>query len=110
MTTPLCGAVYTRPATTAGPHREVLTCQYLANHPVERHSWSTVKTTDEHETAAAAQRDHAVMSEKALLDNIESGYYDTILEAILNAGHNRKRTLRGVRGFPDLERRSDRRR
>lgn len=107
MSTELCGVMYERPAASVPP---LLRCQYIAGHPGERHSWSTVKASDDHEAAAAAQRDHAPAFEKRLLEDIEAGHLDSILEALLNAGHNRKRTLRGLRGFPHLERRSSDRR
>ena len=38
------------------------------------------------------------------VEAIEHGELDSWLEAILAAGHNRKRALRGVRGFPGLRR------
>lgn len=107
MITDLCNETYTRPQRQGEKTRQVLSCQYIANHPGERHSWSIVETQDEHEQAAAAQRYFAPTDEKELLERIEAGFYDSILEALLNAGHNRKRTLRGVRGFPRLERRTD---
>lgn len=107
----LCGVVYERPAASVP---SLLRCQYLAGHPAERHSWSTVKTSDENEQAEAVRRSQAAAAKRSeasafeavqLLEYIEAGRFDSILEALLNAAHNRKRTLRGVRGFPNLERR-----
>lgn len=97
--TELCGMAYARPG------GEVLGCQYIAGHPTERHSWFAVKEQDDHDILANIQRQQAPSDEKELLERIEAGIYDSVLEALLNAAHNRKRTIRGVRGFPRLERR-----
>lgn len=102
MTAELCNEVYARPG-----NQGMLKCQYIKDHPADRHSWFAIFHQDETDLLAEAQRYHAPEDEKQLLERIEFGLYDSILEAILNAGHNRKRALRGVRGFPTLERRSN---
>lgn len=102
MKTELCKAEYRRGS-------ETLWCQYIKDHPSERHSWFAIEQQDLHDQQAAAERYHAPEDEKELLERIEVGIYDSILEALLNAAHNRKRTLRNLRGFPNLERRASRR-
>jgi hypothetical protein len=49
--------------------------------------------------------DPKVMTAAATVGYIERGDFDPYLEMILAAAHNRKRALRGVRGFPRGDRR-----
>lgn len=100
MTTQLCRQPYRRPK-----DQGVLTCQYIADHPTHRHSFFAIQEQDKVDALAEEQRRTANTPEKGLIENIELGMHDSILEAILNAAHNRKRALRGVRGFPRMERR-----
>lgn len=86
MTAPLCKAAYTRPDGTT------LLCQYL-RHSSLQHSWSS---TASHDLLSPSLT--TVMVQR-LVDAIEGGLYDPYLEAILAAGHNRKRARRGVIGF-----------
>ena len=105
MRVSLCTSTYARePDGPRGPV-EYMHCQYIASHPTERHSFFAVQTQDELDVVAQAQSCVAVGDDKTLLENIEGGSYDSLLEAILSAAHNRKRALRGVRGFPRMERR-----
>lgn len=106
MTTRLCGAVYRRPEALY-PEVVTMTCQYIEGHPSDRHSWFAVNEQDDFDAEAARQRADAQQGDGVVsefLTRIEYGNYDSYLEAILSAAHNRKRALRGVRGFPDLGR------
>lgn len=102
MTT-TCEARYER------PDGSLLYCQYLVQHPGNRHSWETIKEADKAEMLEVdkqivrAQQGDGSVQEFLLL--IASGKVDTFLEAILAVTHNRKRTIRNLRGFPNLERR-----
>lgn len=87
---PLCGALYTRPDQT------VLRCTYLANHPIERHSWWTVQAQDDVEVD---KTDYTPTAVQAFIDAIDRGVLDEYIEAILAAGHHRKLARRGVIGF-----------
>lgn len=96
----LCRSPYHRPNNT------VLLCQYLVDHPATHHSWWTCQIADETEVEQRRLRDHAASlldttpaGAQALLDAVLGGEYDQWLEALLAAGHNRKRAVRGVRGF-----------
>lgn len=108
MTT-LCRSIYVRDI--PGQSGMGLECQYIKGHPSDRHSWYAVEQQDivDAEKAAAdeqqrwAQMNDEVVSD--LLEDIRCGKWDSFLEALLSAAHDRKRTLRGVRGFPRLERR-----
>lgn len=114
--TDLCNAQYER-VPLAGPPGvvHILKCQYIKDHPADRHSWYAIHLQDIEDKAAYNQRVQAEVQAvagdsevKDILDRIVLGYYDTFIEAILNAAHNRKRTVRGMRGFPNLERRGRR--
>lgn len=88
-----------------------LYCQYTASHGGV-HSWGEIFAADSlTETQVIAQREavakvvtqppvNGTAAVTDFIEGIENGEYDPYLEAILSAGHNRKRTLRGVRLFP----------
>lgn len=105
-----CEVVYVRQLT--GPYVpgevENVRCTYIADHAKTTHSWSTLKMQDDEDQRARAAKTTSVIGDdtlgdiQVLLDNITAGNADPYLEAILAITHNRKRTLRGVRGFGRL--------
>lgn len=103
-----CGAEYQR-----YPSEAIITCQFLRGHvPTNVHSWQRLAE------AEGVQRDQDMRATqgpkgvgcdddtpddvRALLDAITQGNADPYLEAILAVTHNRKRALRGTRGFGNL--------
>ena len=101
-----CGAEYER-----YPTGSIITCQYPADHvPDHIHSWTQLRDQEDRQREADAKEaaqgigcDDATPDDvKALLDAITAGNADPYLEAILAVTHNRKRTLRGTRGFRRL--------
>jgi hypothetical protein len=110
----VCGQGYDHP-TGYDPRRgeEATTavyCTYIAGH-TSKHSWETLKVQDEADAEARDQRermrgighdDETPSDVQALLDAITNGHADPYLEAILAVTHNRKRALRGTRGFGNL--------
>ena len=93
----LCGEPYTR---TSGPSGTTVYCTFRTGHLRTQeaptpHSWTWLRDA-EREIA----RDDTPSDVKAILDAITAGNADPYLEAILAVTHNRKRALRGVRGFP----------
>lgn len=113
----LCPHRYERPI-EVDVNQTVLFCHYLLDHPEPRHSFFTLAEVDRQQVAELRRESdgdrkptrNEVEDVQCVLDWINSGDFDTVLEAILAAAHNRKRTIRGLRGFPDLERRmADRR-
>lgn len=90
MTAPLCGIGYAR------PDGSVVRCTYLAGHPnpMGRCSWFGVRAQDE---ADAERHDYTPQAVQALLDGMLAGDLDEYIEAILAAGHTRKRAKRGER-------------
>lgn len=97
----LCGEPYDR-----SPEDSPLKCQYIKDHPSENHSWFAVKMSDDHWraqqrlstlTRMQAPIDDLPMDIQKILDFVNEGLYDPYLEALLAAGHSRKRRLRGVR-------------
>lgn len=86
--------------------KERIQCTYIDGHSSE-HSFRTLMVQDETDKTALEQRLDLLQpdgdkSALAIVRNIEEGKADPYLEAILSAAHNRKRALRGVRLFPDL--------
>lgn len=79
-------------------------CTFRAGHD-SVHSWKWLK--DEIERLDAQRPvggdDTTPSDVQALLDAITAGNADPYLEAILAVTHNRKRALRGVRGFGRLD-------
>lgn len=61
------------------------------------HSWTWLRDAEK-----AAAQDDTPSDVRAILDAITAGNADPYLEAILAVTHNRKRALRGVRGFGSL--------
>jgi hypothetical protein len=61
------------------------------------HSWTWLRDAER-----ALRQDDTPSDVQAILDAITAGRADPYLEAILAVTHNRKRALRGVRGFPLL--------
>ena len=113
-----CQAIYTRKLSNLPLESPVsidVQCTFIKGHPGEKHSWETLKLQDEADREVAEERqrllrgiggighdDSTPSDVQALLDNIVSGGADPYLEAILAVTHNRKRALRGVRGFGSL--------
>lgn len=95
MSAVTCGLAY-RPIGSEPGEVGLLRCTFLEDHDGPC-SWQDVADLDRATCPpdAAAAMDLA----SAILD----GAYDPWLELILNAGHNRKRTLRGVPGFTGRE-------
>lgn len=83
---------------------QTVDCTYVKNHPLPRHSWESLKAQDEAEAEASAvvRSDDTPDDIRVLLRNIRDGNADPYLEAILAVAHNRKKQLRGARGFNDL--------
>lgn len=87
-------------------------CTFVNGHPGEYHSFRTLRLQDEIDKAEAevqAKREAGIGCDddtpsdvRALLANITAGKADPYLEAILAVAHNRKRALRGTRGFGRL--------
>lgn len=95
-------------------------CQYKANH-LGNCSWQEIRNADDEllvrrsqaviEDAEQSRRVVVIVDEEggtsitgsavvdALVLQIKDGEFDPYLEIMLNAAHNRKRALRGVRGF-----------
>lgn len=100
MSAQLCLAAYVRPDSS------VIHCTYLAGHEERqaaaqvdvRHSWFGVQAQDSVDEAVLPT-DYTETAAQALVDAIAAGHLDPYIEAILAAGHYRKLTLRGVRGF-----------
>jgi len=92
MTAPLCGIGYQRPDGT------IVKCTYLAGHPdpATRCSWFAVKAQDEYDSE---RTDYTPTAVQAMLDALVAGELDAYVEAILAAGHHRKRSLRGEHTF-----------
>lgn len=95
MSRPLCGIGYER------PDGSLVRCTYLAGHPdpATRCSWFGVKAQDD---ADQDRTDYTPQAVQAVLDAVVGGDLDPYIEAILAAGHTRKRMLRGERGFVRL--------
>jgi len=92
MTAQLCGIGYQR------PDGSVVRCTYIAGHPdvMERCSWFGVKAQDEADSESG-NHDYTPQVIQALLDAMLAGDLDPYIEAVLAAGHTRKRALRGER-------------
>lgn len=90
MTASLCGIGYQR------PDGSVIRCTYLAGHPdpTVRCSWFGAKAQDE---ADADRVDYTPQAVQQVCDALLDGSLDPYVEAILAAGHTRKRHLRGER-------------
>jgi len=88
----LCGMGYQR------PDGSVVRCTYIAGHPdpMDRCSWFGVKAQDEVD-AEKGDTDYTPTVIQALLDAMLAGDLDPYIEAVLAAGHTRKRALRGER-------------
>lgn len=103
-----CKAVYERQVPWADADiKTPIQCTYIEGHdnsPVaSHHSWNTLKVQDECDREAAAATaavDYTPVAVQALLDGLFNGDLDPYIEAILAAGHSRKRARRGVLGFP----------
>jgi hypothetical protein len=95
MSRPLCGIGYQR------PDGALVKCTYLAGHPdpAVRCSWFGVKAQD---NVDEERTDYTPQAVQAVLDALVGGDLDPYVEAILAAGHARKRMLRGERGFVRL--------
>lgn len=95
----MCRMIYHRV-----PSHEPVECTFVAGHPIEKHSWETLRVQDEADAEARkVWSDSSTPNDVLiLLSNIRSGNADPYLEAILSVCHNRKRALRGVRGFDEL--------
>lgn len=99
----MCGAAYRRDEVIDFGGARLVLCSYVKDH-VGSHSWSALKMKDEEDIAAAVkdEDDETPFVIQDILDGLQKGIFDPYIEAILAAGHSRKRALRGVRGFPDL--------
>lgn len=92
-----CAARYVRPDGTE------IRCTFLVSHPAPQHSFYGMKTQDEADARSGIGCDDETPSDvQTLLDNITAGKADPYLEAVLAVAHNRKRALRGTRGFNRL--------
>lgn len=85
--TQICGMKYER------PDGKMLICTFPLGHDQEEedptpHSWLWAKRED--------QSDDLPSDIEVLIENIAAGRADQYLEAILAAGHGRKRALRNV--------------
>lgn len=100
-----CTARYSRPLSiVVKDDPGEVRCTFVVDHPASNHSFFALQCEDAVEAerrakAAAAPADDTPRNVQSFLDAIASGMYDPYLEAILAVGHNRKRALRGVRGF-----------
>lgn len=84
------------------PDSSVVFCSFREGHldadeASTPHSWTWLKDADKE-----VARDDTPSDVRAILDAITRGAADPYLEAILAVTHNRKRALRGTRGFPAL--------
>lgn len=92
--------------------RYAVVCTYVGGHSTDRHSWWSLWTQDVTDAEARAQAIAAEIAAAscselpddvaAVIDGIKAGDADAFLEVILAAAHDRKRALRGTRGFPNL--------
>lgn len=106
MMTPRCSATYDRPAELCDADEEIrVRCTFLDGHP-RRHSFFGLQMQDEVELEKMTAPeepppydDDVPPDVGALLAAITAGQHDAYIEAILAVTHNRKRTLKGVRGF-----------
>lgn len=108
MTTPVqCREVYDRilPDDLAPTH---VRCTYIEGHDA-RHSFETLRQSDEvlrsESLRAVRASGDTPKGVQNFLEAIEAGLLDPYIEAILAAGHDRKRARRGVLGFPRTARR-----
>lgn len=84
------------------PDSSVVFCSFRKGHlntaeASTPHSWTWLRDADKE-----MARDDTPSDVQAILDAITAGNADPYLEAILAVTHNRKRALRGVRGFGPL--------
>jgi hypothetical protein len=88
MITRLCGMV----------HERVLVTQVLACHRPELHlddcSWQQIKLADQKHLASLVPKTQ--WTSGAVIDAINDGALDKDIEAILAAGHGRKREMRNI--------------
>lgn len=104
-----CEAKYLRKYIDPDGDRAVVQvrCTFIEGHSA-KHSFETLRSQDEAEQEQAEAirgigcDDETPGDVKALLDAITAGNADPYLEAILAVTHNRKRALRGTRGFGRL--------
>lgn len=96
-----CLAVYDR-LLPGARQPEYVQCTYLTGHEA-RHSWETLKQNDDEarvrERTLDDALDEAPSFVREIILDITAGRVDDWIEAILAAGHDRKRTKRGVKGF-----------
>lgn len=105
----MCGAIYTRPNEVVFSGPRVVMCTFFKGHNGDC-SWKALLKADEEAAeeiremreAANADDDPAPTPIRDVLDGLNEGKFDPYIEAILAAGHSRKRALRGVREFPNL--------
>jgi len=92
VTAQLCGIGYQR------PDGSVIRCTYLAGHPdpTVRCSWFGAKAQDQADEENSGV-DYTPTVVQAMLDAMMAGDLDPYIEALLAAGHTRKRQLRGER-------------
>lgn len=93
----LCGIGYTTVMDGAVVH---LSCQYLAGHGADRHSWYAVEQTDIAAGLRIRVAEDLPPELRRVAQQIEAGLHDDWLELLLSVLHDRKRTKRGVAGFP----------
>jgi len=86
LTAALCNEPYLRPDGT------MVRCTFIAKHPTVNHSWFAVSCQD---AADEEKVDYTPTAVQALLDGLLAGDLDEYVEAILAAGHTRKRQRRG---------------
>jgi hypothetical protein len=110
----MCMERYVRSEVTGNKHDVDLYCQYTHQHGTVSHSWQLLREEDMAVREAKEQQPPPVVPEQQHLpldhpstekyaemicESIEEGHLDLYLEVILSFGHDRKRTMRGVRGF-----------
>jgi hypothetical protein len=99
---PMCMAKYDRAKAVGEARFQPLYCQYVFNHDGE-HSWESMSLLDfvNREQAHPLPTPETPSYEVGkLVGQIDLGHWDPYIELLLTALHDRKRALRGVRGFP----------
>jgi hypothetical protein len=106
----MCDEPYTRPLRLFPSDGLVVPvrCTFIENHGAN-HSWYALQVADEteleklrtkrHEEAALDVEDDLPAEVASLTLEIEAGEYDPYLEILLAYLHDRKKCLRGVKGF-----------
>jgi hypothetical protein len=108
VTVQMCKQPYERKWPGEDGIADLIPCTYIEGHAKaevpgsERHSWETLRVQDEYDREAA-KTDYTPVAIQNVIDGLLEGELDVYLEAILAAGHARKRMRRGGRERTTVE-------